>query len=1358
MVRWGLAGLILITVLLGLTLSAVRYLIWPSLDDWRPRLESLLSDQLEARVSIDALEPGFQGWRPMLAVHRLTVTVGGSQPEWSFERAHAVMSIRALLRGRFELARLEIDGAALKAERLEPRRWLLGGMLVDLDRTDARAGSWAWLLATRELSLRGLRVDWVDRVGGGVHRLDGIELLASREAGRHQAALKVPRLASLAADLDLRLDATLASGRSPLDLRQWRGEWHARVGSVDLARLGQEFSRALRQPAWTSALRAGQGPLMIWSEFGDGEWRDVLVKARAEGLDLVAGGRPLPVRAVEVEARARRGLGDLIEVEIDRLNATDGAALAIELDDRPQRVLLDSAQLMPVEVALSSRGFDAGALLAAAQRLPLPHAWRAPLAQWRATGRIESVGFAWRARPDQADFQLRLDLQRLGLRSLARAVPGQAGLPSVSNLSGRIEIDPTGGRAWLDSRQAILRFPGVFLQPSFNLATLDGELVWRHPEFESWGTTDAVAGTGAADQASTGEARRHIQRQGALTGFELDVVSLRFANPDLAGQVSGRYRYSGSGPGVADLRGELNRATASRVARYLPLAVGEATRAWVTRSVRAGKTEEGRFVLRGDLKHFPFRDPAQGEFLVETRLVGGRLQFAPAWPAIEAIDAGLRFERAGLSIAADRAQVSGVGVSGVLARIDDFRNPELKISGRAQGRADGMLEFLRNSPVAARLDPAVLEFELAADAELSLAIELPLGAVREDVRYRGSVQVSEGRLMLAPDLPPLESVSATIGFANEQFRVEAIRARLLGGPAEASARLGPKGRLRVEGRGRADAVALERWLSGRESGLIRGDAAYRLALDTGSDGLSLNIDSDLQGLASRLPAPLAKAPGESWPLQLEWRRTRTDAGPLEELRARLRGEFLLETERRRNPDSGRFEQVRGSLSLGSRAERLDRGFSLAAHLPYFNVDDWRAALTALAARPSGMPVSGGATTDLPRVDRISLSADTLAWAGRLFGRSALLGQRRGERWRFTAQGEQLEGLIDWEPPDRSGSSGAVIARFSRLEIPAGVANDRGAPAAQPPDGGLPALDVEADRLVVSGRALGSLRLNAVNVGTGDGAFWRLDRLQLVHPGGQLSASGAWRPAETTSGLGPTAARPGAASPASASASGSARSSGTELDFRLALSDPGRVLSTFGIQGALSGGVGALSGRLAWEGSPLSIHYPSVSGWLDIELGRGQFLKTEPGLAKLIGVLNLQSLPRRLSLDFRDVFAEGFAFDEIRGAASLASGVARTDAFTMRGVQALVEIRGEADLTAETQHLNIRVRPEFNAGLASLAYAAMANPAVGLGSFLAQLALRKPLRDIFSYEYEVKGSWSDPAVIERARPRIDVPQP
>jgi uncharacterized protein YhdP len=137
------------------------------------------------------------------------------------------------------------------------------------------------------------------------------------------------------------------------------------------------------------------------------------------------------------------------------------------------------------------------------------------------------------------------------------------------------------------------------------------------------------------------------------------------------------------------------------------------------------------------------------------------------------------------------------------------------------------------------------------------------------------------------------------------------------------------------------------------------------------------------------------------------------------------------------------------------------------------------------------------------------------------------------------------------------------------------------------------------------------------------------------------------------------------------------------------------------------------------------------------------------MARLLGVLSLQALPRRLLLDFRDVFQEGFAFDNIGGDLNMAQGVAQTNNLRMRGVQAAVLMEGSADVARETQDLRVVVVPEINAGTASLAYAAI-NPAIGLGTFLAQALLRGPLVAAGTREFRVSGSWDDPKVerIER----------
>ena len=242
--------------------------------------------------------------------------------------------------------------------------------------------------------------------------------------------------------------------------------------------------------------------------------------------------------------------------------------------------------------------------------------------------------------------------------------------------------------------------------------------------------------------------------------------------------------------------------------------------------------------------------------------------------------------------------------------------------------------------------------------------------------------------------------------------------------------------------------------------------------------------------------------------------------------------------------------------------------------------------------------------------------------------------------------------------------------------------------------------------------------------------WRLTKLNVSVPEATFTASGNW------------AAVNAQASPATARSAGEQRR--TVLNFRMDIGNSGELLKRFGMNGVLRNGKGRMQGRVAWLGSPLGLDYPSLGGQFSLNIENGQFLKADPGLAKLLGVLNLQALPRRLTLDFRDVFSEGFSFDFIRGDVQIEQGVAFTNNLQMKGVNAAVLMEGRADIARETQDVKVVVVPEINAGTASLV-ATVINPAVGLGTFLAQYFLRRPLSEATTQEFHVDGTWADPKI-------------
>ena len=175
------------------------------------------------------------------------------------------------------------------------------------------------------------------------------------------------------------------------------------------------------------------------------------------------------------------------------------------------------------------------------------------------------------------------------------------------------------------------------------------------------------------------------------------------------------------------------------------------------------------------------------------------------------------------------------------------------------------------------------------------------------------------------------------------------------------------------------------------------------------------------------------------------------------------------------------------------------------------------------------------------------------------------------------------------------------------------------------------------------------------------------------------------------------------------------------------------------------------GYLGWVGPPVKLDYPTLTGKFNLKIDQGQILKADAGVGRLLGVLSLQALPRRITLDFRDVFSEGFAFDFVQGDFEMDEGILKTNNLQMKGVNAAVIMEGTADIVNETQDIRAHVVPEINTLTASLVATAI-NPAIGAGTFLAQLFLNKPLTAATTREFHVHGSWAEPQVERADTPR------
>jgi uncharacterized protein YhdP len=508
-------------------------------------------------------------------------------------------------------------------------------------------------------------------------------------------------------------------------------------------------------------------------------------------------------------------------------------------------------------------------------------------------------------------------------------------------------------------------------------------------------------------------------------------------------------------------------------------------------------------------------------------------------------------------------------------------------------------------------------------------------------------------------------------------------------------------------------------------------------------------------MAVDLPYPLGKAAAA--PLELRYQTNAVDDGgasasaPRERLRldlgSVLQASYLLE----HAGDATRV--LNGGIGVNVPAPVPASGVAANLVLQRLDVDAWEAVQDRLfgsrAPAAAGAPSGAGAGTVVTRSaaaaddyvpDSIALRAQELQSGSRRLTNVTLGASDAAGLWRANVSADQLEGYVEFRPSGRrfvtaaGPGPGRVYARLSRASLPKGEVAEVETLLEQPPTA-VPALDIVVDDLELRGRHLGRMEVEAANrirrePGREPVREWHLAKLNLTMPEAQLVANGTW-------GAGATARAPKRAA----------------MDFRLIVGDSGELLQRLGVGKAISGGKGELSGNIGWAGSPLSPDYPSLSGQVNVAIESGQFLKAEPGAARLLSVLSLQSLPRRLAFDFRDLFEKGFAFDSITGDVAIAEGVARTNNLRMRGSAAVVLMEGSADINRETEDLRVVVVPEINAGTASLAYAII-NPAVGIGTFLAQYFLRKPLIEAGTREFRLTGPWDDPKLerVERKPPR------
>ncbi|RCW71303.1 uncharacterized protein (TIGR02099 family) [Pseudorhodoferax soli] len=1303
-------GLVLgVWLVVGIAWGALHGWIVPRIGDFRPQLEAAASRALGAEVRIGAISASSARILPSFELTDVVLRDAQGREGLRLARVSALLSPRSLVRLGFE--QIVVDGPVLDLRRNADGHLLVAGIAMSEGAGDSSPAA-DWVFSQRELAVRQATVRWTDeRSGQPTAELTDADLVIRNGTRRHQIRFDATPPPAWGQRFSLRaaMRQSLLNPRRG-NWREWDGPVYAEFPQLDLAQLRAHLPSGVARDV---ELLAGRGGLTAWFDVVHG---------------AVMGGQ-MDLALADASARLGPGLEPLALAQLQGRIRGRLLASGMELQTRQLRfATAEGAQWPQGDVFLSyMRGesrvpgqgelrvdhIDLAALAEIAGRLPLTSHmngdWQAKLQALAPRGRVEQLQAQWTGRIEApASYRAQGKVQDLALAAGPMAPRGPdlhypMGRPGVEGLSADFTLTEGGGEARLALTDGALEFPGVFQEARVPMSELDGLVRWQH------------AG-----------ARLAVQ-----------VPELRFANADATGQLQARWDSRADapadgaprGPGTLALEGKLTRADGTRVHRYLPLAVGDDARHYVRDAVQRGRASSVQFKVHGDLDHFPYKDPKLGEFHIAAEVEDVQYAYVPPrlqdagelpWPILTGLAGRLVFDRNGMQVRNARGQLADAGgfaVAKAEADIADFAHPEVAVRAEGRGPLAGMLAAVAGSPLAQMTEGALAQAQGSGAADLKLQLALPLERLQTS-RVQGSVVLAGNDIQLRPGTPQLARTRGTVAFSDTGFSLAGVQTAVLGGETRVDGGL-QNGALSVRAQGTATAEGLrqasELGALTRLAQRASGSAAYTAALTRDAAGaLAFTLDSPLQGLALDLPAPLAKPAEASLPLRVALAPQQANRQDL----LTLGLGSVLQARFERDTTGASPRVLRGSIGLGlpdgEAATLPTQGVAMDLRLDAVALDAWQALSGGLGDERAAVGVDAGY---LP--DRFALRANELRWGSRRLHHLVLDGAREGSTWRAHIDARELAGQIEYRQGTGS-QPGNVHARLQRLVIAAGEEEEVTTLLDEQPSS-VPALDVVVEDFDLRGKKLGRLEVNAVN----QGAEWQLHKLALRMPEARFEASGQW------------------------GARGAGAGRRTAMDFKLAIDDAGALLARLGMAGVFRRGNGQLEGTVAWDGSPLALDYPSMAGKLHLDVRDGQFLKADAGVARLLGVLSLQALPRRLTLDFRDLFSEGFAFDFVRGDAQIARGVVSSNNLQMKGINAAVLMDGRADIARETQDLRVVVVPEINAGTASLV-ASVINPAIGLGTFLAQWVLRRPLMEAATQQFHIDGTWSEPRIERVAR--------
>ena len=1299
--RWLFFIVAVFLIVLAVLLLLARIGL-PWLSGYKGEVEQRLSEQLNGPVTIEELSVRWEQFGPKLSAIGVSLSESADRQVTLDEVLIDMNMLKSVSQGTPVIDELTLVGARLALESSPEGKYQLHGLKQSAAATsDSRKGVdvLSWLMNTSRVGLQDATITLIGAENQQQLTISDLNVIATNDGDLHQLRVDMQLPEELGNKIEIGLDlvghsddiqnASAELHIKAVDLKAdaWRSLQASRfkglpISTTGIARLDATIQMELWGSVSDGKLQTARGQLNVADVF-DTETRQPVLDNIS--TDVVFTDLPLGWQ-LSADSLTLQDSGETTTVNDVVYQFKPAGDTAWKLDASGESLELDLATRLTLSL------FDKNADLPRAQWLAQSSP-RGDLYDWDATFALVN------GKPDFSLFSIFHELE----------LSAAGGIPGAKNIGGTIDMKHNAGKISMQGIDMELDLPAAFAQP-LQLQKLYGEL----------------------DIDVQDPLRTALKGELFVTDRGLNASTRLEVKLD-----------PGSSPHIYT-QGQFSLDDIGQAKRYIPVRLlRPPTTRWLNQALIAGEAVNGELLMFGKVADFPFREN-EGVFRVGFDIKDATMEYLKTWPLATGLQGRFDMDRASITSTATDGKVGSMRLSSVKARVDNLLNPVLNVSSTSAGSLPEMIEFGTTGPLKRILQPALGGIDANGRAQMDLNISVPLkrqasfntvASAQQSVskpatripglKVNGSVFLKNNDIRFDAAKFLLTDVDGAVGFTQNGIRVNNLQGLMYGRPVRVDSKTEGKGNNRGVEITVTGPMSIEKVLNSYDIPLTRfakGESRWNISVRIPMNakqaerrGIRFAAVSELVGTRLLLPEPLGKAVGQSSRLAVsstlfpkstkrEWL---IDIGQSTKSLVRVDGSKLL--------------SMAVAFGGGLPNPNVKEGFRLEGSLSELGLDGWVKSVAGLIddLEPSDtpqriMPVSG------------DLKVKQFIAGKQYIGGGSL---------RFNTDYDYVNGVIENQylsgsaryPREHWNKTQPAVVRINNVDkrfvdaLDSAVADEE---SNELDPRTLPPIHARVGHV-----RWGSLDLQALTIRTSPAVSgMNIDTFGFAYESAQLIGSGYWRlrdPQGVNAALKDQHV--------------------TKLDLTMQSSDFGRAATRLGFGGTLDEGEGVLTGSLVWPAPAYKPSLDNLVGEMNIDIQKGRILKVEPGAAKLVGLFALQSIPRRLSLDFKDLVLDGLDYETIRGQVQLANGIAHAPLVQLNGSVGVVDIAGESNLVTQQYNQRITVLPRVSAALPIIGIIS-GGATAGVGALFAGGLLKAIGLDfdrIGLREYTLTGGWDEP---------------